>query len=284
MSALAPAATLLSNLQFDSSSSLSIPGWTFGSQNGGTISVVTDKALTLSGSSGSIRATYPASGCGVCAWGTYSVKNLNTREVYVEFWAKMPQSTQGLKFLKVFGQGTGSNYANTTFGLDYTGGEAGSFAQVSFGDGSSTSNDTTNVIKFNGTYPQYVGRSYGKATISTPQLASWSSKNWGTSWHRFKLHVKFNSGTSATNEVADGAVYVEIDGKVYLDAKNIFNRHYSNLPIDRVELFGWAQGQTSSFEIWYDSVKVSTGGFSGSDTPATSAPPAPPASLKVNAG
>jgi hypothetical protein len=75
------------------------------------------------------------------------------------------------------------------------------------------------------------------------------------------MHVKYNSGTTAENEVADGEYYVEIDGKVYVNATGLFNRHYSNLPIDRVEFFNWAQNGTQPFEIWLDDIRVTTGGF-----------------------
>lgn len=75
------------------------------------------------------------------------------------------------------------------------------------------------------------------------------------------MKAKFNSGTDASNEVADGEFYLEIDDVVWVDAKNLFNRHYSNLPIKKVELFGWSQSRPADFELWYDDVRISTGGF-----------------------
>jgi hypothetical protein len=196
----------------------------------------------------------------VYVWASYDLSDLDTRDLWVEFRAKMPGAKQGLKFLKIFGQDQ-NGYANTTFGLDYTGVDFGSMYQVSFGDGSGTSNDTANVINFNGEYPEWIGRSFGTASVLTPQNQIWASSNWGTEWHHFRIHVKFNSGTSAADEVADGEYYVEIDGTVYVDAQGLFNRHWSNGPIDRVELFGWAQNGSQPFEIWYDDVRLSTGGF-----------------------
>ncbi|WP_198265651.1 hypothetical protein [sulfur-oxidizing endosymbiont of Gigantopelta aegis] len=51
----------------------------------------------------------------------------------------MPKARHGVKFLKIFSgrnaNNTNSGYANTTFGLDYTGGDNGGMYQVSFGDG-----------------------------------------------------------------------------------------------------------------------------------------------------
>jgi hypothetical protein len=271
-----------------SPTSLNILGWALGSQNGGSLTISTNTSLNYNNEGGSLVGSYPtspSSGGAVYVWGAYGLSQLKTEDIYVEFWAKMPNSKQGLKFLKIFGgSSTSGNYANTTFALDYTGGDPGSMYQVSFGDGSTVGNDTANVINFDGSYPNWIGRSYGKATVQTPQKASFSSANWGTSWHHFRIHCKFNSGTSATTEVNDGAYYVEIDGKVYVNATGLFNRNYSNLPIDRVELFGWSQNAPSAFQVWYDDVRITTGGFAsgstvGSGTTATV--PDPPSAVSV---
>jgi hypothetical protein len=242
---------------------LNQPGWIFGAQDGGTVSVSTDASKNLNGSAGSLKGTYPTPVGSVYAWGTYSVASLNTYELYIEFWAKMPAAKEGLKFLKVFG-GDSSGYANTTFALDYTGADYGSMYQVSFGDGSTAYNDTANVINFDGSYPQWIGRSFGTARVQTPMGRSFRSTDWGTAWHKFRIRVKYNSGTTSANQIADGAYYVEIDGNVYVNATGLYNRHYSNKPIDRVELFGWTQSGTRPFEIWYDDVRISSGGFASS--------------------
>ncbi len=264
LSSLAHSAELVTFQQFDSAT-LPGGGWGFGSGDGGTVTISTDTTKNYAGSAGSIRATYPArdAGGGGYVWGGYDVLPLATRDVYVEFWAKMPTSPkQGLKFLKIFGQRLQpTNYANTTFGLDYTGVDFGSMYCVSFGDGTGSENDTANIILFDGTSRNLVGRSFGTASIQTPQNTLWASSNWGDTWHHFRIHVKFNSGTSAANEIADGAYYVEIDGDVYVDASNLLNRHYSNGPIESIALFGWTQTNTAPFEIWYDDVRISTGGF-----------------------
>lgn len=274
--AQAASITTLTQQEFDSVS-LPSSGWSIGSQSGGTVSISTDSSANYAGTSGSLRGTYPTAAGGVYVWAACDVSAWKTEDVYIEFWAKMPNAKQGLKFLKIFGgSSSSSNYANTTFALDYTGGDPGMMYQVSFGDGSGTGNDTSSVINFDGSNPSWIGRSYGAATVLTPQKKNWSSSNWGTSWHHFKFHVKFNSGTSASTEVADGAYYVEIDGKVYVDAKGLFNRNYSNLPIDRVELYGWAQNGSSPFDLWYDDVRITTGGFS------TTPSPMPPSSVTIN--
>ncbi len=237
----------------------------------GAVSVSTSPSQNLRESRGSLRATYPIAVGGIYAEANYALPP-NTNDVYVEFWAKMPGAKQGLKFLKVFGIRDSVGYANTTFGLDYTGadGDFGDMYQVSFGDGSVEANDTASVINFDGDAPAWIGRSYGQAKVETPQKKRWSSDNWGIDWHHFKMHVKFNSGTTPQNEVADGEYYVEIDGKVYVKATGLFNRHYSNQSIDRIAFFDWAQNGTTPFEVWIDDIRITTGGF----LPAT-APKAP---------
>lgn len=271
---IAVAATVISDVNFDSGT-LPVPGWSIGAQSGGAVSISTDAALNLNASAGSLRGTYPATSGSTPAWAVYNVSSLNTYDVYIEFWAKMPGTKHGLKFLKIFG-GSASGYANTTFALDYTGIDNGSMRQVSFGDGTSLQNDTQNVINFDGTYPQWMGRSYGISSVSTPQRKAWASANWGTNWHHFRIHAKFNSGTSSTTEVNDGEYYVEIDGVIYVDAKGLFNRNYANTPIDRIEFLGWTQSGTQPFEVWYDDVRITTGGFS-----TAAAIPMAPASLSV---
>ncbi len=259
-------ATAVTVQQFENAT---LPGgkWGFWTGDGGVVSISSDTTKNYLASKGSIKGSYPArsAGGGGYIWCGYDVSALATRDLYVEFWAKMPTPTkQGLKFLKVFGtRGTvdTGNYANTTFGLDYTGVNVGGMYVVSFGDGSTVSNDTASVISFDGSNGPWMGRSYGTAVVTTPQNHLWSASNWGTTWHHFRMHVKFNSGTTAQNEVADGAYFVEIDGLVYVEASHLFNRHYSNGPIDRIELFGWTQTGTAPFEIWYDDVRISTGNF-----------------------
>ena len=254
-------------LQAFEAGSLPAGGWGFWTGGGGTVAISTDRTKNHGASAGSLRGTYPArgSGGGGYVWCAYDVSALATRDLFIDFWARMPTATkQGVKFLKIFGKRgvtDDANYANTTFGLDYTGVDVGSMYTVSFGDGSGVSNDTASVIPFDGTGGPWIGRSYGTAVVSTPQHRLWASSNWGTAWHHFRMRVKFNSGTTAADEIADGAYYVEIDGLVYVDATKVFNRHWSNGPIDRIELFGWTQTGTTPFELWYDDVKITTGGF-----------------------
>jgi hypothetical protein len=73
--------------------------------------------------------------------------------------------------------------------------------------------------------------------------------------------VKFNSGDSEATQKPDGAYYLEIDGKIYVDAQNIYNRHYLNKPIQKISFFDWAQNGTKPFEVMLDDIVISKDGF-----------------------
>lgn len=76
-------------------------------------------------------------------WANFSVASLNTEDVYIEFWAKMPsQYKGGCKFVKVFGvRSTTTGDADATIITAYTGVDYGAIRQISFGDGSALNND-----------------------------------------------------------------------------------------------------------------------------------------------
>lgn len=246
---------------------IDIEGWSFGCQSGGSV------VLIKEGNNGFISATYPVATGAMYVWGGYDISALNTREIYIQFRARLPEAKQGLKFLKIFGQReSGKGYANTTIALVSDPGNQGGITQVSFGDGSSVENDTQNVINLDGTYKSWVGRSYNKgAIIKTPQNANWSSKKWGDSWHTFKVRVKFNSGNTEADQQPDGAYFLSIDDVVYVDAKNLYNRHYLNKPIQRVSFFDWAQNGTSPFTVQLDDITISSEGFPDGPKPPPSA-------------
>lgn len=223
---------------------------------------------------GALRIDYPT-GEFSTAMGLVLAR-LDTREVFIQFRARMPGPRGGLKFFKIFGHNprdnslTGwngsvaSNYANSTFGLDYTGiaDGRGSLYYIAFGDGTLSENDTANGIWLDGSNPRGIGRSYSRAVVATPQMRNFRAADWGDGWHTFRMMMRFNSGATAATEVADGAYFLEIDGRVYARATGILNRHPSNQPsIDRVEIGGWAQSNEAPFSIEYDDVTVTTGSF-----------------------
>jgi hypothetical protein len=254
--------TLLTELQFNSSA-LSAPGWVFGSNNGASISISsTPSPVPTAGNVYAMEGSYPVPTGAQYIWANYSIARLQTEDIYIEFWAKMPGVKEGCKFLKVFGQRlTSTSYANMTIYTDYTGADYGAIRQVEYGDGTSITNDAQDAIYLSGVNPSMIGRSYGTASVLTPQMRAFASTDWGMSWHHFRTHIKFNSGTTMQNQVPDGAVYLEIDGKVYVDATGLYNRNPANGPIDYIEFFGWAQTESQPFQLWYDDVRISTGGF-----------------------
>ena len=226
--------------------------WATGSQNGGALNF----------SKGFLNGVYPVGG-GVPMWAVYTPTEA-LDQVYIEFDARMSSNVKhGLKFLKIFGKDTGVGYANFTTGLDYTGVDNGSLQAVSFGDGVNHENDTGSVILLNGAYPTWIGRSYGSASVATPQSTAWASSNWGTDWHHFKMMFKYNSGSTTENEVADGEFYLNIDGLDYVVASGLFNSNPGNTKeIKSIELLGYSNGTASdSFTIDYDNVVFSKGGF-----------------------
>ena len=271
----------LTELMFNSTT-LNAPGWSFGAKNGGSISVqATSSPDSSAGNVYALQGSYPVPTGGNYIWAGYNVLALNTEDIYIEFWAKMPDVKYGLKFLKIFGQRlTPTNYADTTIAANYAGGDNGSIYQVSFGDGSESSNDSTAVIWLDGSHQSSIGRSFGTALVQTPQMSDFASSDWGTGWHHFRVHIEFNSGTSLQNEVPDGEVYLEIDGKVYVNATGLYNRNPTNGPIQSIGFFGWSQAGTQPFQVWYDDIRISTGGFTtGSFTSLPS--PMPPTNVGV---
>lgn len=255
------------------SSTLSSPpaGWTFGSQEGGADTLAqTPVPAATTGTTTSLKGSYPVAPIsgGQYIWANYSVASLNTEDVYIEFWAMMPGAMGGCKFLKIFGQRpTSTNYADMTMPTDYTGADPGGILGMYFGDGTSITNDSQNVLYFDGSELQWIGQSYGLAVLQTPQMAHFTSGSWGASWHHFRIHVKFNSGTTAQNQTNDGEIYVEIDGKVYVNATGLYNRNPANAPIDYIQFFGWAQNDGSAFSVYYDDIRVTTGGFEATQLP-----------------
>lgn len=259
--------TVLTNLTVTSDAIPSLPGWSIG----GAILSVQPTTPPVSGDAPyALEAQYPAVGTAGMGgpWANFSLASLNLESVYIDFWAKMPDAKEGFKFLKIFGMRSDPvGYANTTIGTDFTGVSQGGFVMIGFGDGTNTVNDTQDIIRLTG-QGQYLGRSSGSAVVLTPQMSYFTGTDWGTQWHHFRVHVKFNNGTTSANEVPDGEVYLQIDGKVYVDVTGLYNRNPSNGPIDYIGFFGWAQTDPQPFDIWYDNIVISTGGFVSDPAPS----------------
>ena len=130
---------------------------------------------------------------------------------------------------------------------------------ISFGDGVNTGNDVANVLFLDGANPTWIGRNYGLATVTlkTPP----ASFVWDSNWHTFRIYHKYNSGTSSGNEVNDGTYFVEIDGVVYVNAINMYNRHYLNVRrINQITFGDWVQNDDAA-EVHFRNINVWTGGF-----------------------
>jgi len=185
------------------------------------------------------------------------------RQLYIQCYARMADVKHGLKFIKLFGlKPESTNYANATFAFDYTGIEFGCMYAVSFGDGTTEENDTQNVLFFDGTNPEYIGRSFGTAVLSTPQNAIWSADNWGTTKHKFQIMFRHNTGTTAEDELPNGAFEVRIDDVLYAKAENIFTRHPTNGYFQSVGLFGATQNNPEAFTFdIFEGLTISTDGW-----------------------
>lgn len=177
------------------------------------------------------------------------------QEVFIEFDARQPNAQKtGCKFCKIHNDENGT--ANTTYGCE---GGNGEMIGVSFGDGATTGNDAANLFLYDGSYPQWTGRNFGLATLQYKSPPS--SFQWDNNWHNFKIAHKYNSGSTAGNEVNDGRIYIMIDNVLRASATNIFNRHYTNgkRPV-RITFGDWAQGNQAA-EINFRNIKISSGGF-----------------------
>lgn len=204
------------------------------------------------------RVNYPDTRSGGTSAGIALIfeSTVNLPEVHVEFQARLPAGPVGPKFYKVHGDNGGTEYANTTYGLD-GGGVPNMY--ISFGDGTTTGNDVAQRINFDGSNPTWIGRNVGRATVTyRSPPASFVLDN---AWHTFRIHHKFNSGTTRETEVSDGVFYVEIDGVVYVSAVNLFNRHPQNIRrISQLTFGDWAQNDRAG-SVDFKNIKVSVDGW-----------------------
>ena len=262
--------TVLTNLTVTSDAIPNLPGWSIG---GKTLSVQPTTPPVSGDAPYALEAQYPAVGASGEGgpWANFSVASLNTESIYIDFWAKMPDAKEGFKFCKIFGVTSGTSprgtsyqgYANTTIGTDFTGVVQGGFEMIGYGDGTSLDNDTQNIIRLTG-QASNIGISAQQSNplddgiVLTPQMSYFTGADWGTGWHHFRMHVKFNTNTQG---VPNGAIYLQIDNKVYVDATHLANRNPANGPISYIGFFGWAQTDPQPFDIWYDNIVISTGGW-----------------------
>lgn len=203
------------------------------------------------------------------------------QELYIKFKARFPKNILndnnrpntpfGIKFLKIKGKNNApSGYANFTFGLTYnTGEDQGGLLVISYGDGTGTGNDTQKFVDLTGiNTATNVGRGFNQGRRDNPTRIRcphgvWPSTAWADGdWHDFRVYCRYNSGDSTANEIADGAFYLEIDGQMYADIAGIFNRNPDNSDIiDTVSIWDNTQNPHAEFELDYDDIVFSVGGF-----------------------
>ena len=262
--------TVLTNLTVISNAIPNLPGWSIG---GATLSLQPTTPPVSGDAPYALEAQYPAVGASGEGgpWANFSVASLNTESIYIDFWAKMPDAKEGFKFCKIFGVTSGTSpsgatyegYANTTIGTDFTGVSQGGFVMIGYGDGTSLDNDTQNIVRLTG-QSQAIGISaqqsnpINDAIVLTPQMQYFTGADWGAGWHHFRMHVKFNTNTQGE---PNGAIYLQIDNKVYVNVTHLSNRNPANGPISYIGFFGWAQTDPQPFDVWYDNIVISTGGW-----------------------
>lgn len=175
-----------------------------------------------------------------------SIANENLSSIYVRFYFKVSVvnvNNGGCKFLKLFGKGTSTNYANSTFILNYN---HSYLRDIMYGDGSRIENDTQDTIWYSGyhTDPNAVVQVYTQTFVPVVNR-----------WHCYEGYMKYN-----TNNNRDGEYKVWIDGALRLHARNIKNRHNDNVPyFQSVRLGDYSHTGTysSNWNIWYDNLVIS---------------------------
>ncbi len=231
-------------------------GWTFAVVDGASVQKLND------GTDDFIRGTYDDGTSGGNSWVQvrYTFPYRYETDIYLQFWARKTPGG-GSKFVKFYGQRSGNNQANATFTTEYINGDV---TYIAYGDGAGVDpvqNDTANGVA---TYtPNFIptGRA-GPLTRTITNGGLFSAADWGdgTVWHKIQMRLKRNYGTSASDEINDGVVELRIDDIVRAKGVNIYNRHYSNAPLDFVEFLSYAQ-QNNPFQLDVKKITVSKHGW-----------------------
>jgi len=232
-------------------------GWTFAAQDGATVTKLND------GTDDFIRGTYDDNTAnGTSAWVQvrYTFPYRFETDIYVQYWARKTPGG-GSKMCKFYGQRSGDNQANATYTMEYL---TGDVSYIGYGDGAGTNpvqNDTSNgVATFT---PNFIstGRA-GPLPRTVVNGGMFTAADWGDGsvWHKFQLRLKRNYGTSAADEINDGIVEMRINDTVRARGVNIYNRHWSNAPLDFVEFLSYAQ-QNTPFTLDVKNITISKHGW-----------------------
>lgn len=178
----------------------------------------------------------------------------NLSDIYVQFKFRTDAyAEQGSKFLKLYNKEDGyTGYARSTFAIQYA---SGNLYEVSYGDGSGTTNDTQATVRYDGTHPLDPDAN----VVASTSAFDPSDHN----WHTFEARAKYSSDGQR-----DGLYQVWIDGVLRLHVDNIKNRNDLNSNLyESVELANYNNGTTTSWNLYYDDVVISSS-YIGTDSVA----------------
>lgn len=225
------------------------------------------KKYTDSGGDPYVRAVYPdLSGGGTC---TPSIKFLfkndtAPQEIYFQFDARRNGAGGGSKFVKAFGGVNGISVSNTTWNNGYGN---SNIASIGFGNGTGLSNDTQHTFWYESGHDdnaqlRFPSNPANVRTTSIVHGATWTAADWGdgTQWHRWKMRIKQNSGTSPETEVNDGIFEIFVNDVLKLGAYNIMNRHYLSLPFAAIEFMSLMQ-DALGFTLDMKKITISQNGW-----------------------
>ena len=243
--------------------SAGVNGWAMGydGASGALLTVANDGTYDY------LRAQFPTPTGGNYFYGGYTPPTLQ-EELFITLYARMPSTVKhGCKFIKIFGQKTtsgvpnpsGAEYANVTFGIDYSGESNGGIIGTAFGDGDTVQNDTAAMVDYTQRPWAGIGRSASVGGNIVTRGVNWDASNWSTTWHKFQFRAKLNSVINGV-EVNDGIFETYIDGLLWGGGYSLFNRNVINHAYESINLFGWSQSGTAAFELNIrNGMTVSTG-------------------------
>ena len=166
---------------------------------------------------------------------------------YIGFWVKFvnqsPATAGGSKFLKLFSADYPTTYSNVTFAQKYT---SGQFAQISHGNGDSTTNDTQQTFNYDGT----------KTSGAVGTITDYSAPFYLTdgNWHWWECRVKLN-----TDGNTDGAFAVWVDGTQKINVINVKNRNDANTrDWNAMSLVNYINSSPpSTYYVYFDKITTS---------------------------
>jgi hypothetical protein len=167
-----------------------------------------------------IKITYNHQGYGDFVFNK-NIASLKLQEMHVRFYFKVDNPSGGSKFMKFFGIRNKNNYANTTFMIQYWN---STLFEISYGNGSSITNDTQAVIRYAG---DKISDNKVKVLVAKGPYDPRDGK-----WHCFEVYMRYND-----NSQRNGEYKVWIDGVLWVHATHVKNRNDLNSPyFGRVEL------------------------------------------------